>query len=62
MKGEREGEIFGLDENTSWNSTVVFSLFGVGKHLKLDKKLIRLIVVIGIVSISSPPIPNRHFP
>lgn len=62
MKGDGEGESFGLERSTSWKETDVFGLVDVGKHLKLDKKLIRFDVLMEILStISTPPTPNRHF-
>lgn len=50
IKSEGEKKSFGFDTFTSLNSIKVFDLIGVSKQLKLDKKLIRFIILKKILS------------
>lgn len=61
IKGDRERESFCFERFTSWKETDIFGLIGIGKHLKLDKKLIRFNVLIGILSIISIFLISNHY-
>lgn len=61
IRGEKEGDSFGLEGSISLKSKEVFDLVDIDKHLKLDKKLIRFTILMGLLSILMPPTPNQYF-
>lgn len=61
IRGEIKRKIFDLKRSINLKSTKMFGLNCIGKHLKSNKKFIRFTILIGILSILMPPIPNRYF-
>lgn len=56
--GEENGKIRGLEGSSSWKFTDVFGLGDAGKHVKLDKKRIGYMGLMGILFIPLLPAPN----
>lgn len=62
MKGKKKEESFSFDIFINWKKTDIFGLISINKYLKLGKKLIKFVVLIGILLIVIMSlILNCHF-